>query len=249
MWSDLPTPVIIGHRGDSAHAPENTLSAFRQAAEKGAAAIELDVKLTSDGKVIVLHDQTVDRTTNGTGNVATLSLSAIRDFNVTIKFPGQFLHEKIPTLDEVFEEFGDFLYFNIELKNYSTPFDGLVYKVIDLVKKYGIQDHVLFSSFFPWNLHIACSLIPSTPRGLLIKRGKIGFLERKICWRGNYQALHPFFTDVDAQFIKRIHRAGKRVNVWTVNLEEDIKKMMVFGVDGIITNDPGLAIHQLGMTN
>ena len=77
MWSDLPAPIVIAHRGDKAYAPENTLSAFRQAADKGADAIEFDVKLSADGQVIVLHDQTVDRTTNGTGNVAKLPLGSI----------------------------------------------------------------------------------------------------------------------------------------------------------------------------
>jgi glycerophosphoryl diester phosphodiesterase len=249
MWSDLPSPIIIAHRGDKAYAPENTISAFKQAAEKGARAIEFDTQLTADGQIVILHDQTVNRTTDGTGNVAKLSLSAIRDLNAGVNLPGQFKNEKIPTLSEVFEEVGNLLYMNIELKNYSTPFDGLVDKVVDLVRKYGMQDRVLFSSFLSCNLRKASSLIPETPRGLLTMRGKKGLWGRKIGWRGNYLALHPYFTDVDSLMIKRVHKYGKRVNVWTVNSEEDIKRMILLGADGIITDDPGQAFRLLGRGN
>ena len=246
MWTDLPSPVIVAHRGDEAYAPENTLSAFKQAAEKGADAIEFDVKLTADGQVIVLHDQTVDRTTNGTGNAAKISLAALRDLDAGVQFPGKFPGEKIPTLDEVFESVGKRIYMNIELKNYSTPFDMLVPKVTQIVKNHGMQERVLFSSFFAWNLKKARLLLPEVSRGLLTIPGVIGFWGRTFGWHGDYAALHPHVTDVNTDLVNRIHTAGKRVNAWTVTTEKDIRRMIGLGVDGIITNDPALALRLLG---
>jgi glycerophosphoryl diester phosphodiesterase len=246
MWTDLPTPVIVAHRGDKAYAPENTISAFKQAAEKGADAVEFDVKLTADGQVIVLHDQTVDRTTNGTGNASKLPLAVLRDLDASVQFPGQFPGEKIPTLDEVFEIVGKRIYMNVELTNYFTLNDALVPKVVELVKKHGLQSRVLFSSFFARNLQKARLLLPEVPRGLLTFPGLIGFWGRTFGWHGDYAALHPYMTDVNTDLVNRIHAAGKRVNAWTVTTEADIKRMIGLGVDGIITADLALALCLLG---
>jgi glycerophosphoryl diester phosphodiesterase len=246
MWNDLQIPIVIAHRGDKAYAPENTLSAFKQAAEKGADAIEFDVKLTADGQVIVLHDQTVDRTTNGTGNVAELPLAIIRDLDAGVQFPNQFPGERIPTLDEVFETFGKRIYMNVELKNYSTPYDMLVTKVAQIVKNHGLQESVLFSSFLPYNLRKARLLLPEVSRGLLILPSWIGFWGRTFGWRGDYAAIHPHVRYVNAELVNRIHTAGKRVNAWTVTAEADIQRMIGLGVDGVITDDPVLALRLLG---
>jgi len=246
MWNELPRPAIIAHRGDRANAPENTLAAFKQAADKGADAIEFDVKLTADGEVVVLHDQTVDRTTSGRGNVSRLSLATLRELDASVQFSGQFPAEKIPTLAEVFETVGNKLYMNIELTNYSTPRDSLVSKVAEMVKKYGQQGRVLFSSFLARNLKNASTLLPEVPGGLLTLGGLMGFWGRTFGWRGDYYALHPYLTDVTPGLVDRVHAGGKRLHVWTVNQEEDIKKMIGWGVDGIITDDPALALRLLG---
>jgi glycerophosphoryl diester phosphodiesterase len=246
MWNELPRPSIIAHRGDKAHAPENTLSAFRMAQARGADAIEFDVKLTADGQVIVLHDQTVDRTTNGIGNVARMTLAAVRDLDAGVQFPGQFPGEKIPTLEEVFETVGCQLHMNVELTNYSTPGDALVSKVAALVKKCRVEDHVLFSSFFPRNLRLVADYLPQVPRGLLTWPGLMGLWGRTFGWRGDYSALHPYYENVTAGFVTLLHAAGKVLNVWTVDRQEDLKRMIGFGVDGIITDDPAGALSLLG---
>ena len=246
MWTDLPQPTIIAHRGDKAHAPENTLAAFKLAAEKGADAIEFDVKLCADGQVIVLHDQTIDRTTNGKGNVSKISFPALRDLDAGSWFSEQFRGEPIPALEEVFESVGNKLYMNVELTNYATPGDDLVQKVVELVRKHGLKDRVIFSSFFPKNLKKARTLLPEVPCGLLALPGLPGFWGRTFTWRGDYFALHPFIADVQPGMVFRVHAAGKRINVWTVNAKEDINRMIGFGADAIFTDDPELALSLIG---
>jgi len=246
MWSDLSRPIIIAHRGDKMHAPENTLAAFKLAAENGADAIEFDVKLTVDGRVIALHDQTVNRTTNGTGRISHLPFAVVRDLDAGTWFSETFRGESIPTLDEVFETVGKRLLINIELTNYATPFDNLVPKVVDSVKKHGLKNLTLFSSFIARNLQMTRSLLPEVPRGILCMRGKLGSWGRNFTWRGDYFALHPNLTDVTASLVARVQAAGKRVHAWTVNSEEDLKRMIGLGVDAIITDDPVLALRLLG---
>lgn len=148
MWSYVRKPVVIAHRGDLAHAPENTLAAFEFAARQGADAVEFDVKLTADDQVIVLHDQKVDRTTNGSGDIARMALADLRDLDAGSHFSEKFRDERIPTLGEVFESIGKLLDLNIELTNYATPFDALVPKVVEMVREYGLEDRVIFSSFY-----------------------------------------------------------------------------------------------------
>ncbi len=246
MWPDLPRPVIIAHRGDKTHAPENTMAAFKLAAENGADAIEFDVKLTADERVIVIHDPTVDRTTNGTGRISRLPFAAVGELDAGAWFSEEFRGERIPTLEEVFETVGKRLYMNIELTNYATPFDNLVPKVVDLVIKHGLQYRMLFSSFFARNLRMTRSLLPEVPRGLLCMRGALGLWGRSFTWRGDYFSLHPYWTDIDPGLVNRVQAAGKCIYAWTVNPEEGLKAMIGYGVDAIITDDPVLALRLLG---
>jgi glycerophosphoryl diester phosphodiesterase len=247
MWPDIPFPVVFAHRGDSAHAPENTLAAFTMAAEVGAPAIEFDVKLSADGRVIVIHDQTVDRTTDGRGDVRRLPLAALRDLDAGARFADSFRGERIPTLEEVFETVGSRLYMNVELTNYATPLDHLVPEVVKLVKKFGLEQRVLFSSFFPNNLLKAAQLLPEARRGLLAWAGWMGWPARAFGFRSNvYGALHPHLSNATLGLVNRVHAAGKRVHVWTVNAPDDIKRLVDLGVDGLFTDDPALALKILG---
>jgi len=246
MWTSLPRPIVIAHRGDKSFAPENTLAAFKLAAEKGVDAIEFDVKLSADGQVVILHDQTVKRTTNGTGDVSRLPLAAIKELDAGAWFSEQFHGERIPTLDEVFETFGKRLLMNVELTNYATPHDELVPRVVDLIRKHALQERILFSSFLPRNLRKARLLLPEVSCGLLAMPGILGFWARTSGWRGDFFALHPYLSDAHPGLIQHVHAAGKRVHVWTVNSEEDLNRMIDLGVDAIFTDDPGLVLHLLG---
>jgi glycerophosphoryl diester phosphodiesterase len=238
----LPDIAIYAHRGASAYAPENTLSAFRMAVDHGADAIELDAKLSADGHVIVFHDQTVNRTTGGEGKITQQTLGEIKAYDAGSWFSSQFTSERIPTLDEVFQHVGQKLLVNVELTNYATPNDDLVEKVMESVRIHNMQERVLFSSFHPVTLLKARRLMPEIPAAILATPGWTGALSRS--WLGRLMSsefVHPYLTDVDQAFIDRQHALGRKVNVWTVNDPEDMRRLVRWGVDGIITDDPRLA--------
>lgn len=250
MWPDLPLPIIYAHRGDSVHAPENTLAAFKSAIKCGASAVEFDVKLSADDQVIIIHDQTVNRTTNGSGNIRNLSLSEIKKIDAGGYFSEQFRGEKIPTLEEAFQEVGEQLFMNIELTNYVTPGDNLVEKVAGLIRKYNMEKRVVFSSFYPINLKKAFSYFPDIPRSLLTWAGWLGWWGRKLGYRRSlYQGVNPAFEDVNSQMIDRAHHLGRRIQPYTVDDPVEIIKLVKLGVDGIFTNDPELAMKSIGHLN
>jgi glycerophosphoryl diester phosphodiesterase len=238
----LPHPVIFGHRGACANAPENTLASFELALTQGADAIELDAKLTADGQVVVIHDQTVDRTTNGKGWVNQLKLEEIRRLDAGWFFDIAFKGERVPTLEEVLTQVGGRTFTNIELTNYTSPGDALPLKVAELVKHLGIQDRVMFSSFHPIPLLHAHQLLPDVPIGLLADTGFSGALARSwLGWLIPHQALHPEASNTSLALIQREHRRGRRVNVWTVNEPQVMRSLFKWDVDGIFTDDPLLA--------
>ncbi|MFW5713232.1 MAG: glycerophosphodiester phosphodiesterase [Brevefilum sp.] len=222
---------IIAHRGASAQAPENTMSAFQLALDLQADGIELDVMLTADQQVVVIHDDTVDRTTNGTGQVADMTLEEIRQLDA-----GE--GEKIPTLSEVLDRFGGKCLINIELKNYTSIFNRLPVEVSNLLKSHNLVEDILVSSFNPFNLPRVRRRIPDISLGLITQPQQA----KRWIWRFfEYDALHPHFDDVDAIIVSALHARNREVNVWTVDDPEEINRVVNLDVDGIITNDPKLA--------
>lgn len=234
--------LIIAHRGASAFAPENTMSAFRKAVELKADAIEFDVKLTIDGKMVIIHDQLLDRTTNGSGKVIDCTYEELKRLDAGSFFSEEFKGEKIPLLQDVLEQFSDHLIINIEITNYKSANDGLAEKIANLVKIMGVEKRVFFSSFMPKNLKITSEILPEVPAALLTLPGLPGLLTRsRLFYKRSPQLIHPFFKDVNEAYVKKQHAIGRKVNVWTVNEKEDIQEMIYFGVDGLITDDPVLA--------
>jgi glycerophosphoryl diester phosphodiesterase len=176
--------------------------------------------------------------------VAQLSFAQLRELDAGGFFSEKFRGEKIPSLEEVFESIGQRAIINVELTNYGTPRDALVEKTCDLVRKYGLQKRVIFSSFFAGNLKKAARFLPEVPRGLLAHGGWLGAWSRSFGFTfGDYAALHPHLADVTHQEVKRVHRLKRTINVWTANKEEDIRRLLAWGVDGIITDDPALAVR------
>lgn len=249
MWIYEVTgrPLVLGHRGASAHAPENTLAAFRLAAEHGADGVELDAKLTADGQIVVMHDATVTRTTGAAGRVSEMSLAQIKTLDAGIYFGEQFAGERVPTLEEVLRfaaGLGRRFLIDIELTNYSTPGDGLAAKAAALVSELGMESSVIFTSFFPHNILWMRRHIPEVTAGLLAWAGRTGALSRG--WPGRRIApelVLPYHTDISDGYIAGEHQRGRKVIAWTVNSVEEIRRLSDRGVDGIITDDPQLTLQ------
>jgi len=237
--SELYNPAIIAHRGASAYAPENTLAAFDLAVRQGADAIELDAKLTKDGQVVVIHDATVNRTTNGKGKVKELTLEELQKLEAGSHFDISFAGEPIPTLGEVLRTVGKEIFVNIELTNYADPFDKLPEKVAEIVAKNQLADRVFFSSFNPIALSRIKRLLPEAPCGLLSLNGWKGVLVRTVFGNpGAYQSVHPEVSDASIELINKAHQRNQKVFVYTVNLEEIMEELFLLKVDGIFTDDP-----------
>ncbi|OQY92704.1 MAG: hypothetical protein B6D39_04325 [Anaerolineae bacterium UTCFX2] len=249
FFPDLPKPAIIAHRGASASAPENTLAAFKLALHQGADAIELDVKLSADKNVVVMHDSTVDRTTPMKGRVRDFSITDLRRMDAGSHFDIAFKGEPVPTLEEVLKAVGLITVLNIELTNYATPFDELPARVAELVRQYKLTQRVFFSSFNIVALRRIQQNLPEVPVGLLTPRGWKGALIQSLPgFIIDYQSLHPELTDATAELIQKAQKQSRKVFVYTVNREQDIERLFQSGVDGIFTDDPLLAKNVLAKT-
>jgi glycerophosphoryl diester phosphodiesterase len=174
-------------------------------------------------------------------------MQAIRKLDAGSWFDEKFKGTQIPLLEEVFETVGKDRLINIELTNYSTPRDGLVDKVCELIKRYGNQKQIIFSSFFASNLKRGAQLLPEVPRGLLAMPGIAGIWARSFGFMfGEYQALHPHISSVSREQVQRVHRLNRRVHVWTANSPEEVMRLKDWGVDGMFTDDPRAALQALG---
>ena len=232
-------PLVFGHRGARQAAPENTLAAFRKALEMGADGIELDVMLSADGVPVVIHDSTLERTTNGNGRVEERPLDQLRELDAGGHFSPQFRGEPIPTLAEVLDAFGGALRINIELKSRSSADDGLEARVVELVRARALDSSVIFSSFNPLSLWRARRLAPEIRRGLLYARDMPIYLSR--AWAAPFlglDAVHPEAGMVDARYMRWARSKGYHVNVWTVNEPPEMLRLIEVGVDMLITDRP-----------
>lgn len=223
------------------------MQAFELAIQQNADVIELDAKLSADEQVVIIHDQTVDRTTDGTGRVSDLNLAALRELNASAHFPEYFKREYIPTLEDVFEAFRGRVLINVELGNYRSPFDALHVKVAELIRYFALGEEVLVSSFHPVPLRSFQKLMPSVPTGFLARPGIAGSLSRS--WFGRsivpYKALHIEKSDVSPNLIKVTQKTGRSLHAFTVNEADEMEILFSLGIDGIITDDPSLALKVL----
>ena len=234
-WHSAERPLVIGHRGASASAPENTLAAFGLAAEQGAHGIELDVRLTADGNVVVMHDGTVARTTDGSGAVTHLTTNDLRALDAGLGQP-------VPTLDDVFQAFGPSLLYNVELKDWSLHDDELEVAVADRIAAYHLENQVVVSSFNPLAVRRARRHLSSTTMTAVI-------WDRRPRWLWHLpaetEADHPHHSLVDAQYMTWARAHEMRVHVWTVDKPDDARRLARLGVHAIITNRPGLIAEAL----
>lgn len=217
----------IGHRGASAYAPENTLTAFRKALTLGADGMELDVHLCKSGEPVVIHDETVDRTTSGKGLVAELTLSQLRSLGI-----GR--DEHIPTLEQVLQ-LGKSLYYFIELKEAAAALP-----VAELVTKYIKQGwdskRLTVISFNHEALYLIAKNFPALSIGASFEQLPEDFVARAKAL--NARAVIPHYQALTPEHIKQAHAAHVQVITWTVNEPEDIARLKAMRVDGLISDYP-----------
>ncbi len=232
-------PLIIAHRGASAVAPQNTLAAFRKAAELGADGVELDVHLSSDGVPVVMHNFDLDETTDGTGRITDKAWAELKELDAGSKFAPEFAGERIPTLAEVLEALEGKLLVNIELKDISPSGVGLEAPVAEVVRAHGMEKKVLFSSFNPFTLRRIRPRARDIPSGLLYAHDlPIHFRRAWLAPFTPHEARHPDAEMVDESLVKWCRARRLRLNVWTVNDPGEMKRLATLGVDGIITDVP-----------
>ena len=219
----------IGHRGAKGYEPENTFVSFQKALDMQVDGIELDVHLSSDSEIIVIHDETIDRTTNGKGFVNTLSLLELSAIRIDGKY-------EIPTLKEVFDLVNQDCFINIELKSYEATD-----KVVSLVEKYVTKkgwkyDRFLVSSFDWTALQQVAFLNDKIPSGVLTETD----LDLALAFAKFIQAksIHPHFHLLTKENTAQMQEKGFKVFPWTINELEDIQKIKTFNVNGIITDFP-----------
>jgi glycerophosphoryl diester phosphodiesterase len=230
----------MAHRGASGHAPENTLAAFLLAAEMGADGIELDVHLSADGQAVVIHNDTVDATTDGTGRVSKMTCAELQALDAGGWMDPQFAGERIPTLQQVFDAVGQRVLVNVEIKVEAGyhPLEQEA-ETVRLIEDNHMVDRVIISSFSPSSLRRVHRLNPCIQLGFLYAKGEPAFLPwlvRRLY--APFSALHPQLSWVDERYMAQARRRGQRVNVWTVNDAGEMERMRDLGVDAIITNFP-----------
>lgn len=234
-------PLNFAHRGACREAPENTLAAFECAVQLGADGIELDVQLSKDGEVVVIHDFRLETTTDGEGLVRDKTLADLRELDAGEWFDPSFPGQRIPTLQEVIDAVGHHLLLNIELKTMDVKDDGLAAAVMRIVEVNGLLERVVLSSFNPLAVWRAKRLNPRVPAGLLYAPDSAFFLRRP--WPRHFvqlEALHPHHTDVDERYMAWARERGYRIHTWTVDDPDRMRELARLGVDIIITNRPDL---------
>lgn len=237
---------VIAHRGSNKVAPQNTLAAFRQAVAEGTDGFETDVHLTKDGKLVICHNYTVDDTSDGRGDITSYTLEELKRFDFGSYFSAEYAGTQLPTLEEFLElaapSSGEII--NIELKRPKNNSVEIVGKTVNMIKQYGVLDRVIISSFDSRLLKAVKNFEPRCKTGFLYPTldfathpfEVIPFLTAK---RIGADYIHPYAPCVTKGIVKQAHRMGIKVNVWTVNDEATVKKLVNLGVDGIITDCPG----------
>lgn len=231
---------IWAHRGASRAAPENTVAAFTAAAVLGADGVELDVQRTRDGRLVVCHDEQIDRTSNGRGWIRDMTLAELHRYDFSYGRT-DFVGVRIPTLGEVLAALdGTGLNLNIELKNSTVPYVGMEDEVVELVEQAGWGDRVIYSSFN----HASMRIMARMGR-------RVGLLYDAVLWKpAKYalelgaSALHPSGKAVAAEprMVRKAHKKGLAVNVWTLDRPEQVRAALALGVDAIMTNTPDVAL-------
>ena len=247
FWRGKYPVFVTAHRGFSGKAPENTLAAFRAAIDAGCDMIELDVHLSRDSQVVVIHDDTLERTTNGRGNVADQTYAELKRLDAGSWFDPRFSGERIPALAEVLLMARNKILVNIELKKGKNKFpytmEELANRTLREVDRADMSDQVLFSSFDPAAIDRISERNPLLPVALITNKP---WVKPEEAGGGKlYPTLNCRITVLNEDNIRLARAGGIRIHAWTVNAQEAMKKAIAMGVDGIITNHPDRLIRIL----
>ena len=240
-------PFVISHRGANMLAPENTLAAFEKALEFGVDGFENDCHMTADGHVVVIHDETVDRTSNGTGFVYQKTLAELRELDFGSWFSPDFAGTKIPTLEEWFGLCGSLKVINVELKRAPDGSTACAAATVAMAKKMGLFDRLIISSF-DMDMLEACKVADPATRICLLFSPVTPITEEvmdepvEFAKAHDLYAYHPFVGMLGHDFVEECQEAGIVVNAWVVNQAHGIETLRDWGCDGIITDEPELTI-------
>jgi len=234
-------PWIIAHRGYRQKYPENTLAAFQGAVAAGVPMIELDVMLSRDRKPVVIHDSSLERTTNGSGAVSDYTMEALKQLDAGSWFDAEFADQRLPELSEVLDLANGRAYVNIEIKadayEQHHPPDAVEKQVVAMVRKKNLQDSVLLSSF-EIDILVQIASMEDPPAIALISRTPASKRIVEICSHLKVFSWHPDHLIVTPHQVDMMHAAGLKVFPYNVDTFEDYEKMIDMKVDGVITDDP-----------
>lgn len=229
----------IAHRGFKSKYPENTLLSFKKAIEVGADGIEFDVQLTKDKEVVIIHDETLDRTTDGKGYVKDFTLSELKKLNASKCYEEEFGFNEIPTLSEYFEMVEDEnIITNVELKNSIIQYDGMEEIVCNLISKYNLENKVIVSSFNHHSIIKVKTINRNIECGLLV--------ESWIVNPGEYvsnlgiENFHPVAYGLTKEEVSNIQNYGVKVNAWIGAIDANLNDLVAIGVDSIISDYPDI---------
>lgn len=235
---------IFAHRGFSGKYPENTMLAFEKAVEIGVDGIEMDVHLTRDNELVIIHDEDVKRTCNGEGLIRDMTLEQVKKFDASAGFAGVYGFNAIPTLREYFELVKDTpVITNIELKTGIFEYPTIEQRVIDMIAEYKLEDRIILSSFNHQTILRCEKINPEIKRGFLSESWLIGY--GKYAKENNVQCCHPIFRFLTEENVAEMRAAGREINTWTVNEYEDIKRLADMGIDALIGNFPDRMVEVL----
>jgi glycerophosphoryl diester phosphodiesterase len=232
--------MAIAHRGASSYAPENTFAAFDLAIEMGARHLELDVHFSSDGHLVVIHDDTVDRTTDGSGPVTSRSLAALTALDAGAWFDPRFKGERIPTLGAVLERYWG-AHLHVELKGHSA---GLAQRAVDMIRSSGIATNVTITSFQKAKLEETRAYAPELPTGWLV--GEVSDAVVAQARAMGLTQLCPRAGAVTPELVSRLHAEGLVVRAWGVATEDLMRRVVAAGADGMTVNFPDKLLAYLG---
>lgn len=242
--NNFNSPWIIGHRGYPAKYPENTLAAFQAAIAAGATMVELDVMLSRDRKLVVIHDATLERTTNGNGGVVDFTLAELKRLDAGSRFNAAFANQQLPELSEVLDLVNGRAYVNIEIKSnaYEShhPPDAVEKQVVALLRQKKMMDTALISSFEVKILEQIASM-KAAPAIAFISNKPADKNTVKMCTRLNVFSWHPDCKIVTPKQVNLMHANGIKVFPYNVDALKDYIRMRDMKVDGVITNDPAMA--------